>query len=70
MNNQANINHIIKPCPFCGSTHIQIDKCTKRVRCKNCFATSGLITKLIREGTKEEDAPIAAWNTRSYEEND
>jgi hypothetical protein len=31
----------IKPCPFCGSVEIKVDKCTARVRCKNCFATGG-----------------------------
>jgi len=58
----------IKPCPFCGSTNIQIDKCVSRVRCRNCFATSGLVSRLIAyAGIKDEDAPIMAWNTRSYE---
>lgn len=69
MNRQIDINFEIKPCPFCGSVHVQIDKCTKRVRCKDCFATSGIITKLIQKGVPEEEAPIRAWNTRSYEEN-
>lgn len=58
-----------KPCPFCGSTDIRIDKCTSRVRCKNCFATSGMISRLISYGVKEEDAPLIAWNTR-YAENE
>jgi len=66
---QMSVDYIIKPCPFCGSIHIQVDKCTKRVRCKDCFATSGMITKLIQKGVPEEEAPIRAWNTRSYEEN-
>ena len=58
---------IPKPCPFCGSTDIKLDKCTARVRCKNCFATSGMISRLIAYGTSEELAPIMAWNTRAYE---
>lgn len=66
---QMSVDYVIKPCPFCGSIHIQVDKCTKRVRCKDCFATSGMITKLIHQGVPEEEAPIRAWNTRSYEEN-
>lgn len=61
------VDYIIKPCPFCGSILIQVDKCTTRVRCKNCFATSGMISKLVNEGVSEEDAPIIAWNTRAYE---
>lgn len=60
--------YIIKPCPFCGSIEIKIDKCTSRVRCKNCFATSGMISKLVNQGISEEDAPLRAWNTR-YAEN-
>lgn len=32
------VDYVIKPCPFCGSTEILIDKCTTRARCKNCFA--------------------------------
>lgn len=59
----------MKPCPFCGSTRILFDRCTLRVRCKGCFATSGTITGYIRQGMKEEEAAMAAWNTR-YEEDD
>lgn len=58
----------IKACPFCGSFDILIDKCTSRARCKNCYATGGLIGKLLKDGVKKEDAPIRAWNTRAYEE--
>lgn len=54
----------LKPCPFCGSTDIKIDKCTARVRCKNCFATSGLVSRYKDKGDK---APIWAWNER-YED--
>ena len=63
----SNVDYIIKPCPFCGGLTIQVDKCTLRVRCKSCFATSGLISKFINDGVAEEDAPIVAWNTRAYE---
>lgn len=63
------IDYVIKPCPFCGEINISIDKCTSRVRCKSCFATSGMISKLVNQGVKEEDAPIIAWNTRAYEKN-
>ena len=59
-----------KPCPFCGSTEIKFDKCTLRVRCKHCFATSGVITRFIDQGMKEEEAAKAAWNERSYEKTD
>lgn len=58
-----------KPCPFCGSRKIRFDHCTLRVRCAMCFATSGMITKYINQGMKEEEAARTAWNTR-YEEND
>lgn len=58
-----------KECPFCGSEKIKFDKCTLRVRCGSCFATSGLITKFINLGMETEEAAIAAWNTR-YAEND
>ncbi len=61
------VDYIVKPCPFCGSTEIKIDMCTARVRCKNCFATSGMISKLIKQGVSEEDAPLMAWNTRYAE---
>ena len=59
-----------KPCPFCGCTDIRFDKCTLRVRCKGCFATSGTITKYINEGMTEEEAAKAAWNERNYEKAD
>ena len=58
----------IKPCPFCGSKNIIVDKCTSRVRCKDCFATSGMISKLIKDGVEADDAPIIAWNTRKCKE--
>lgn len=61
------VDYKIKPCPFCGEIDIQIDKCTSRVRCKRCFATSGMISRLINKGVSEEDAPLTAWNTRAYE---
>lgn len=56
----------IKPCPFCGSVEIKVDKCTARVRCKNCFATGGLISRLVKysEMMAQEDAAVLAWNTR------
>ena len=55
-----------KPCPFCGSVDIRIDKCTARVRCKNCFATSGLIGRFVAysENVSQEKAALQAWNTR------
>ena len=52
------------PCPFCGGKKIKFDKCTKRVRCANCFATSGMISKFIAQGMNEDEAALAAWNTR------
>lgn len=64
------VDYIVKPCPFCGGSEIMIDKCTSRVRCKSCFATSGMISKLINKGVNEENAPIMAWNTRAYEKTD
>lgn len=65
----SEVDYIVKPCPFCGSLEIRIDKCTSRVRCKNCYATSGLISKLVNTGTNETEAAVMAWNTRSYEKN-
>lgn len=61
------VDYIVKPCPFCGSTEIMIEKCTTRVRCKNCFAQSGLISKFTKKGVPEELAPLLAWNSRAYE---
>ena len=61
------VDYIVKPCPFCGSTEIVIEKCTTRVRCKNCFAQSGLISKFTKKGVPEELAPLLAWNSRAYE---
>lgn len=60
----------IKPCPFCGSYNIIVNKCTERVRCKDCFATSGMISKYLNKAEKKEDAAILAWNTRAYEKTD
>lgn len=68
---EPKVDLIIKPCPFCGSTELIIDRCTARVRCRNCYATSGLITKLLGEYKKsDQNAPIKAWNVRSYEKTD
>lgn len=61
----------LKPCPFCGSRNIKMDKCSKRVRCANCYATSGLIAKFRKENMTDDEAAICAWNTREdYAEND
>ena len=54
----------LKPCPFCGSTEVNLNKCTKRVWCKKCHASSGLITPFIQQGMTEEEATLAAWNRR------
>ena len=62
----AEVDYIIKPCPFCGSTDIKIDRCVSRVRCGNCFCTSGLITKLAPD-PMAENAALMAWNKRFYE---
>lgn len=59
----------LKPCPFCGSTNIKIDRCSTRVRCGDCFATSGLISKYKEDGMTDVEASEKAWNTR-YAEND
>ena len=53
-----------KPCPFCGSTDIAHDKCTQRVRCRNCRATSGMISKWFNMGFTETESAVMAWNTR------
>lgn len=66
----TDVDYILKPCPFCGSMEIRIEKCTARVRCKNCYATSGMISKLVNQGVSEDKAPIVAWNTRSYEKSE
>ena len=55
----------LRPCPFCGSRNIKFDPCTLRVRCGDCRATSGLITRFIREGITEQAAAREAWNTRT-----
>lgn len=50
----------LKPCPFCGSTHIEVEQEPERcwrVRCIHCWALS-------QTDTNEADA-IAAWNRRS-----
>lgn len=64
------IDYVIKPCPFCGSEDLLIDVCTTKVRCKNCFATSGLVKKLVDDWQSRsgKDLAIAAWNRRSYKE--
>lgn len=54
-----------KPCPFCGSTMIRFNKCTLRVRCGKCFATSGLITPFRSESITDEEAARKARNTRN-----
>lgn len=61
---EKSVQEGVRPCPFCGSTEILIDKCSKRVRCKKCYATSGLITRFADKG---EGAALAAWNER-YED--
>lgn len=54
----------LKPCPFCGSTDINIDGCTVRVRCRNCYASSPLISRFLKYATSEKEAARMAWNTR------
>ena len=56
--------NIWKPCPFCGSEKIKFDKCTLRVKCANCFATSGFISKYVSQGISEQDAAKMVWNNR------
>lgn len=56
-----------KPCPFCGSRIVKFDPCTLRVRCGTCRATSGLITRFVKEGATEQEAARAAWNERINE---
>ena len=53
-----------KPCPFCGSTALRIDKCTKRVKCQKCYATGGFITPFVNQGMTEDEAMKATWNRR------
>lgn len=55
----------LKPCPFCGSRNVKIDKCVSRARCGDCMATSGLITKYINQGMDNQAALKAAWNKRA-----
>lgn len=57
----------LKPCPFCGNEDITVDYCTTRVRCKKCFASSGLISMYKKDGMTDKEAAAAAWNTRSYD---
>ena len=54
----------LKPCPFCGSTNINLDECTVRVRCKECFASSPLISRFLKYAKDEREAAKMAWNTR------
>ena len=56
-----------KRCPFCGSRKIKFSKCTLKVKCAECNATSGFLSKYINQGMSEEEAARTAWNTR-YEE--
>ena len=56
-----------KPCPFCGSKQIKFDKCTLKVKCAKCYATSGFLSKYINEGLSEDEAARTAWNTRYQE---
>ena len=62
-----NVGDKWKPCPFCGCTTIRFDYCTLRVRCANCRATSGIITRFVKKGMSEKDAAQAAWNERANE---
>jgi Lar family restriction alleviation protein len=55
----------LKPCPFCGSDYVVIDKCTKigvgaryRVICQECMAT-------VDNGCAQNAKQAAkAWNRR------
>lgn len=53
-------------CPFCGSSEVNFNKCTKRVWCKKCHASSGIITPFLQQGMTEDEAAITAWNRRTY----
>ena len=58
----------LKPCPFCGSTNIRMDRCTLRIRCSKCFANGQLISRFRTEGRSDLEAAVLAWNTRAYED--
>ena len=51
----------LKPCPFCGSSRVEIAGYFPFVRCKGCEARTG--------SYDDKEAAIKAWNTRAYEEN-
>lgn len=55
---------VLKPCPFCGSRDVNLDNCTVRVRCKNCYASSPLISRYLQYTNNEREAARMAWNTR------
>ena len=71
----AKMSYMIKPCPFCGGTNIEVvEGSTFRwriARCLECGAQAGEIRiQTMGDGSKEEweakgyaDA-IAEWNTR------
>ena len=58
----------LKPCPFCGSTDIRMDRCTLRIRCNKCYANGQLISRFRKDGRSDLEAAVLAWNTRAYED--
>lgn len=62
----------LKPCPFCGSADIRIDRSLLLrdppirlygITCRQCDATVG-------HNFISEEAAIKAWNRRTYDETD
>ena len=51
----------LKPCPFCGSSRVEIVGYFPFVRCKGCGAET--------DNYDDKEEAAVAWNTRAYEEN-
>lgn len=70
----------LKPCPFCGSNKLKLDKKIRRykgrdaytvsVRCNCCHARGGTVLNLSIPYAVKEDVEFIAferWNRRPYE---
>ena len=56
----------LKPCPFCGSDRIMIDRCSPQAECWDCRAMGPPIANFLDHADGDWTmAAIFSWNTRA-----
>ena len=59
----------LKPCPFCGSEDILIERCSPQAECWDCGAKGPLIERFLDSADGDWTlAAVLSWNTRADKE--